>query len=134
MLKRVDHVGIVVRDLVDGERWLHEAFGLQVQRRLDLPQGGRAVFYTCGDTLIEMIQVGDPEERRQRLGPDATARIDHIAIEVDDVGATLKRLAPLGVRTTTPEPVTRGGTTSVWTIGDTTGGVSYQFMKKAPAS
>jgi methylmalonyl-CoA/ethylmalonyl-CoA epimerase len=134
MLKRVDHIGVIVRDLAEGERWLHDVFGLQVQRRLDLPQGGRAVFYTCGDVQIEMIQVGDPEERRQRLGPDAQARIEHIAIEVDDVGATLKRLAPLGVRTTTPQPVARGGTISAWTVAETTGGVSYQFMQKAPAS
>jgi methylmalonyl-CoA/ethylmalonyl-CoA epimerase len=134
MFKRVDHIGVIVRDLEDGQHWVHEVFGLPVQRTLDLPQGGRAVFYTCGNIQIELIALGDPEERRQRLGNEARARIEHIAVEVDDVRATLRSLSSLGVRTTAPEPVQRGGTLSAWTVAETTGGVSYQLMQKLPAS
>jgi methylmalonyl-CoA/ethylmalonyl-CoA epimerase len=133
MFKRVDHIGVIVRDLADGERWLHEVFGLSAQRRLDLPNG-RAVFYDCGNVQIELIALGDPEERRARLGDGARARIEHIAVEVDDVRAALKTLSALGVRITTPEPVQRANAVSAWTVAETTGGVSYQLMQKLPAS
>ncbi len=68
-VKRLDHVGVVVDRLVEAERWLGETFRLPVQRTLEVPEGRiREVFYTCGDTRIEVLETGDPEARRCRLG------------------------------------------------------------------
>lgn len=130
-MKRLDHVGVVVDSLAEAERWLGKAFGLPVQRTLEVPEGKiRAVFYTCGDTQIEVLEIGDPEARRRRLGTGVRARVEHIAIEVDDLEAVMAALAPLGVRTTAPEPRRSGDTLNYWTVAETTGDVAYQFVQK----
>ena len=51
---------------------------------------------------------------------------------MDDLRGVLARLAALGVRTTTPEPRRIGNTLTIWTEEDTTGGISYQLIAKAP--
>lgn len=122
-------------DLQEAGRWLGEHFGLPLQRTLDLPDRGiRAAFYRCGDIDIEVIEVTDPEARRRRLGEGERARIEHIAVEVGDLQTILAGLAALGVRTNAPEPLRVGDSLSVWTVPDSTGGVSYQLIQRGAAS
>jgi len=90
----------------------------------------KALFYGCGDADVEIIQLADADAQRQRLGEGNRARIDHIAIEVDDIQAVMKKLTPLGVGTTESEPRRAGDRLSVWTVAETTGGVSYQFIQR----
>ena len=133
MFRRIDHVGVIVDDLEEARRWLAEVFGLPLRRSVDVPEGRiRGEFYGCGDVDIEVLEIGDPEVRRRRLGESARARIEHIAVEVDSLGAALSRLAPLGVRTTTPEPRRSGNTLNLWTVEETTGGISYQLIERTP--
>ncbi len=133
MFRRIDHVGVIVDDLDEARRWLTEVFGLPLRRSVDVPEGRiRGEFYACGDVDIEVIEIGDPEARRRRLGGGARARIEHIAVEVDDLCASLGRLAALGVRTTAPEPRRSGNTLNVWTVDETTGGISYQLIERIP--
>ncbi len=129
--RRVDHIGVIVADLDDQKRWLGSVLGLPVTREIDSPQMKlKAIFYRCGDVDIEIIQLTDAEARRHRLGESNRARIEHIAIEVADVQAVMETLAPLGVRTTGPAPRRTGDRLSVWTVAETTGGVSYQFTQR----
>ena len=133
MFRRVNHIGVIVADLAEARRWLAEVFGLSMSRSVELPETRiRGEFYPCGEIDIEVIEIGDPEARRRRLGEGRRARIEHIAVEVDDLRGVLERLAALGVRTTTPEPRRIGNTLTIWTEEDTTGGTSYQLIAKAP--
>ena len=49
-----------------------------------------------------MIEIKDSEARRASLGEHQRARIEHIAIEVDDLDATLRALEVLGVQPKAP--------------------------------
>ncbi len=126
-LKRIDHIGVIVDDL--GE-------AVALLRSLGLPEGPTleredlsAAFFPCGDVSIEVIQILDPEQRRRRLGDGQQARIEHIAIEVDDLDATLEGLAVLGIR---PDAQPREvlGSLTFWTAAETSDGVRYQFVQK----
>ena len=131
MFRRVNHLGVVVADLAEARRWLTEVFGLTLSRSVDLHDGRiHAEFYACGAIDIELIEIGDPEQRRRRLGDGRQARIEHIAVEVDNLGAALARLAALGVKTTSPEPRRVGNTLNAWTVEETTGGISYQLIER----
>ncbi len=135
MFRRVNHIGIVVNDLAEVRRWLREVFGLSMSRTVDLAEGRiHGEFYPCGDIDIEVIEIGDPEVRRRRLGDGRQARIEHIAVEVDDLGASLSRLTSLGVRTTTPEPRRIGNSLHAWTVEETTGGIAFQLIEQSPRS
>jgi len=131
--RRINHIGVIVEDLTESKRWLAEVFGMPLNRTVDLPEGQiHGEFYRCGEVDIELVHIGDPEQRRSRLR-GARVRIEHIAVEVDDLEGTLGRLRALGVKTTTPQPRRAGNSLTAWTVDDTTGGVSYQLMQLGPA-
>ena len=132
MLKRIDHVGVIVDDLGQAKSFLTD-LGLQLDRDLVIPGRLRAAFFTCGETQIEVIEIDEPGERAQRLG-DSTARIEHVAIEVDSLSTTLAALRGLGVETTTADPMAVGANLNYWTRAETCDGVQYQLIEKGAAA
>ena len=132
MLSRVHHIGVVVDDLADAERLLRDVLGLTLARSLDIPgRPDRSRFYRCADVDIEVIEVLEPEARARRLG-DARARIEHIAFEVADLGATSAQLGSYGV--TVGEPLRLGTTLNVWTDPETSNGLLIQLVQTSPGS
>ena len=131
VLKRIDHVGVIVDNLDEAKRFLAN-MGMRFDRDLVVPGRLRAAFYTCGETQIEVIEIDEPAERARRLG-DAAARIEHVALEVDSLSATLEALRGLGVETTTSAPMAVGANLNFWTKADTCDGVQYQLIEKGAA-
>jgi methylmalonyl-CoA/ethylmalonyl-CoA epimerase len=130
-LKRIDHVGVIVDDLDRLSRLLGEVLGLELVRTLEDPERGlRARFFRCGDADIELVQLDDAEARASRLG-DAQARVEHIAIEVDDLAMAAGELALRGVRMTAVEPLRIGRTSSYFTEPASSGGVMLQFLQRS---
>jgi methylmalonyl-CoA/ethylmalonyl-CoA epimerase len=129
-LKRIDHIGVVVDDLERVSGFLRDVLGLQLSRTLDDPERRvRANFFRCGDVDIELVELGDPAAREQRLG-QSTARVEHIAIEVDDIAATAGQLGERGVRMNTDEPVRGAPTLSYWSLPQTSGGIMLQLLQR----
>jgi hypothetical protein len=126
-LRRIDHVGIVVRGLADPAGLLG-ALGLEPARanRNDESTGH---YFPCGDASIELIEVHDDEARARRLPAGADAVIEHIAIEVDDLEAVHRTLTARGVDVTWP-PFPSGDAMMIWTEASTSGGVQYQFLRR----
>ena len=129
MLKRLDHVGVIVDDLEEASRFL-SGMGMQHDRDLEIPGRLKASFYSCGDAKVEVIEICGPAERAQRLGSEK-ARIEHIAIEVDDLTTTVQALQGLGVRTQTTDPIRVGPNINFWTVAETCDGVVYQLLQRA---
>ena len=127
MFKRIDHVGVIVDNLEEAERFLRR-LQLSAVREVTIPGLLKGVFYLCGDTQIELIEVIDDQERAQRLGGDK-ARVEHIAMEVEDLEKTAQALRGLGVRFT-GEPQKSGNTLISFTVPETCDGVMYQLIQK----
>ena len=132
MLKRIDHVGVIVDDLEEAKGFLSE-LGLRFDRELEIRGRLRAAFYACGETQLEVIEIDEPAERAQRLG-GSSARIEHVAFEVDSLSTTMQALRGLGVQTTTADPMALGANLSYWTKAETCDGVQYQLIEKGAAS
>jgi methylmalonyl-CoA/ethylmalonyl-CoA epimerase len=132
-MKRLDHVGVVVENLPAARRFLDEVLGFTFDRSLSIPGRLEAVFYQCGDTGVELIEVSDPDERERRLG-NATARIEHIAVEVDDLNAAFDQLTAAGVEATTAAPVVGGPLRSYFTRPETSNGVMFQIFDRVDVS
>ena len=131
MLKRIDHVGVIVDDLEEAKGFLSE-LGLRFDRELEIRGRLRAAFYACGETQLEVIEIDEPAERAQRLG-GSSARIEHVAFEVDSLSTTMQALRGLGVQTTTADPMALGANLSYWTKAETCDGVQYQLIEKGAA-
>ena len=130
-LKRIDHVGIVVDDLADARRQLEKLLGLPAVPGVSNVHVS-TLYFPCGDVSIEAIEIHDEDARGLRLGTEK-ARIEHIAIEVDDVQATLQALEGLGIRATS-QPRESGRTLTFWTVPETSDGMMLQFLQKNPGT
>jgi methylmalonyl-CoA/ethylmalonyl-CoA epimerase len=130
-LKRVHHIGVAVADLGRARELLGEKLGLPLVRE---SQGSGAIpstaFYQCGEVQIELLEHERPEDRAAWLGGDNTGRIEHIAIEVDDLEATLRALEALGITAAPPRPGPLG--VSARTNPETTNGIVLQLLQPAP--
>jgi len=132
MIKRLDHVGIVVDDLTDAKRLLGQTLGLHLSRELEVPTLARRVaFFQCGDAMIEIIEDLDAAAKARALS-GASARIEHIAIEVDDVDSALDQLRASGVRTNGLGILRVGSRRNAWTDPATTDGIVIQLMSHSP--
>jgi methylmalonyl-CoA/ethylmalonyl-CoA epimerase len=118
-LRRIDHVGIVVDDMAAHVSQL-EGLGLSLGRTNENDESF-ARYYPCGDPSVELIEVRDAAARERRLPPGEQARIEHIAFEVDDL------LEARGVTVSWP-PFPSGSAQMIWTDGESSGGVQYQFL------
>ena len=129
----IEHVGIVVDNVMEAKAFLGDVLGLEFHREVDLPNRGvKAAFFRSGSIQVEVIECVDPDLREGRLGPPGTrARIEHIAILVDDLNGHLDALKAKGVRTVPPDPpyTVTPGRTWVMTDPGTTGGVMYQIIE-----
>lgn len=128
-LRRIDHIGIVVDDLAEAERLLRDILGLVEGDRVER-ENLRSVFFACGGTEIELVELIDPAQRRERLG-DGQARIEHVAFEVDDLDEVYAALDALGVKAKAP-PVAAERYRTFFTRPETADGVGYQFLQRTP--
>ena len=128
LVKRVHHIGVAVADLDRGKELLGTTLGLPlVREHRSTGDGPSTAFFRCGDVEIELLEHSRPEDRAAWLGGDNLGRIEHIAIEVEDLDATLTALRALGV---TGEPVRPGSLgVSVRTHPDTTTGIVLQLLQ-----
>lgn len=123
-MKRVDHIGIAVADLAVVDELLAGKLGLEKVREFTMPNGNRGAFYRLGDVEIELTE-HNAELKPKRL-EGAQARIDHIALEVDDLDGTVTSLAEMGIKGDLAKAV---GGNSLRTDKDTTAGITLQFIQ-----
>jgi len=134
MSARVDHVGVVVASLDAAVDFVHEALGLDLKLSPPAsPDGVRIAFYGGEGARVELIQVSTPAALASRLG-DAVARIEHIAIEVDDVRVVVEQLRARGVRFVTEEPFVLRDMLAIWTVAETSAGIQWQLFSRVPVT
>lgn len=126
---RVHHVGIAVADLDAAEEIVRGRLGFPLIRREDAAEtrGVRAAFFDAGNVEIELLWHADPEENRSWLAGAPQARVEHIALQVPDLGKAIEALTALGIRLAPPRPGPIGD--SVRTLPETSGGITYQVLQ-----
>jgi catechol 2,3-dioxygenase-like lactoylglutathione lyase family enzyme len=128
----LDHVGVVVADLDAAEEFVVRVFGLSVAKRVELPELAlRAVFFSAGDAMIELLEVTDPEARRQRLPDGTQANVEHIALKVPDLDEAADACADHGIQLSSPAgdaALVVGSTRNLWSIAETSAGIGIQLV------
>jgi methylmalonyl-CoA/ethylmalonyl-CoA epimerase len=100
MLKKIQHLGIIVEDL-DQKIKKFEGFGLRCTQVIEKKEDGlKLAFFPIGDTLIELIHSAPPKELDHltnvvRSHKDA---VNHICFEVDDMDAAIRDFEKNGAR------------------------------------
>ena len=140
------HVGIIVADLDAAVEFATGLLGLEVEKRVSLAaENTEIVFLHCGDVLLELIEISDPEVRARRVRvPGAKAEIEHVALAVDDLDSIVGELSGEGLAftagagkvETTTDPLEVAGTKSLFTSRRTSAGILVQLIEDVgePAS
>lgn len=98
MLKKIHHVGIVVRNIEEALRFYRDVLGLHVHKSAEVrDQGVRAALLTCGHSEIELIEPIDPAGTVARFLEKRGEGLHHLCFETDDVERELDAAKAKGI-------------------------------------
>ena len=105
MIKRIDHVAILLPDLESGTNFWVDALGLPLENIEDVPeQQVKIAFLPVGDSHVELLEPTNDTSGiasyLQRRGPG----LHHICLEVDDIEETLAQLKKANIPLIDEEP------------------------------
>jgi methylmalonyl-CoA/ethylmalonyl-CoA epimerase len=99
ILKKFDHIGIVVNDLQKSMDALSNFFGLECQELMEIKESGiRIAFYPLGSGQMEVIEFQKPIEGVDSLVTRPGAGIQHVAFQVEDFNQALEQLTAKGLK------------------------------------
>ena len=97
-LKRVDHVGIAVKNLDEAVKF-YESLGFKASGyEVVAEQKVKVAFLPCGDSELERLESTEPDGPIARFIEKNGPGIQHIAIRVDDIDKALEELKAKEVR------------------------------------
>ncbi|MDD4334349.1 MAG: methylmalonyl-CoA epimerase [Desulfotomaculaceae bacterium] len=104
MLKKVDHIGIAVKDLAEATKF-YEALGLKsVGTEIVEEQKVKVAFFPVGDSEVELLESTAPDGPIAKYIDKNGAGIQHIAFRVDNIEKALAELKEKGVRLIDEKP------------------------------
>lgn len=107
LIRKVDHIGIVVRSLDEVLPLYHEHLGLPLARVEAVPeQGVRIAFLPAGESEIELLEPTDPGGGVAAFLEKRGESMHHICFEVEDIEGALAELRAQGVRLIDEQPKT----------------------------
>ncbi len=114
MIKRIDHVAIVVENLEDALTFWQDALGLEIAHTEDVPeQESLIAFLPVGNSDVELVKPTTDTSGIARYLDKRGPGIHHLCFEVDDLEATLDRLDSLGIELINREPTVGAGGTRI---------------------
>lgn len=105
MFGRIDHIGVAVEDIEAAIGLYEESFSMELAHRETVEsQGVEAVLLDVGDGHVELLAPLGPDtpvgKYLERKGPG----LHHVAYAVEDIDATLERVAAAGIELIDSEP------------------------------
>jgi lactoylglutathione lyase len=101
MLKKIEHVGIQVRDLDRSIKFYTEVLGLTLRQRVQLNETTELAYMTLGDGTSEIELVRKTTEYTYAK----ESIVHHLGFTVDDLPGLLERLRAHGVELIHQQPL-----------------------------
>ena len=99
ILKKFDHIGVVVEDLEQAMEELSNFFGLDCQEVLEMKDTGiRIAFYPLGSGQMEFIEFQKPIEGVDPIVMRPGKGIQHIAFQVENFKQAVTGLTAKGLK------------------------------------
>ena len=96
MIKKIEHIGVAVKNLNEAEKFYSESLSIDILDRE--VHGDMKVSFLCiGETSIELLEGLAPDSVIAKFIEKRGEGIHHIAFEVDDIDRALETLKKQGV-------------------------------------
>jgi methylmalonyl-CoA/ethylmalonyl-CoA epimerase len=128
---KIDHIGIATRHLDEGLAIWRDALGLSVEATEEIAeQGVRVAMLPIGDTHVELLEALRPDSSVGKFIEKRGPGIHHIAVEVDDIKASLADLKSKGARLVDETPrIGAGGCLIAFVHPSSTNGVLLELVQ-----
>jgi len=129
---KLHHIGIATNQLAEGLAVWRDVLGLEIDATEDIAeQGVRVAMLPIGETHVELLQPLHPNSPVGKFLAKRGPGIHHIAIEVEDIRASLAALAGKGARLIDEEPrVGMGGCLVAFIHPSSTDGVLLELVQR----
>jgi methylmalonyl-CoA/ethylmalonyl-CoA epimerase len=105
MFGRIDHIGVAVEDLEASIALYEQSFEMKLAHRETVEsQGVEAVLLDVGEGHVELLRPLGPDTAVGKFLARKGTGLHHVAYAVDDIEATLGRLAAAGLELIDSEP------------------------------
>ncbi|MEY3598629.1 MAG: hypothetical protein RL521_1051 [Bacteroidota bacterium] len=107
MIRKIEHLGIAVKDIEASNRLFEQLFGSSPYKQEVVEREGVLTsFFHLGESKIELLQATNEESPIAKYLDKNKEGIHHIALDVDDILEEMKRLQDLGfvLLSDTPKP------------------------------
>jgi methylmalonyl-CoA epimerase len=99
MIKKLDHVGLAVKDAQETAALLSRLFGFEIAETRAEPEAGfRSTLISRADVALELIEPMGAQGMIQKFIEKRGGGLHHISIQVSDLEGEMKRLKALGVQ------------------------------------
>lgn len=134
MIKRIDHIAIVVQDIEAALGFWKDALGLELAHVEDVPEQESVVaFLPSGESEVELVKPTTEASGVARYLIKRGPGMHHICFEVEDIEATLVRLQRCGVRLINQRPtIGTGGKKIAFVHPESTHGVLVELYELTP--
>ena len=109
-VKKIDHIGIAVKNLDETMKFYADALGLKtVATEVVEDQKVRIAFIPVGDSEVELIESTSPDGPVAKFIESRGEGLQHIAFRVDNIEEALQELKSKGIRLIDEKPRKGGG-------------------------
>src|SRR6266850_4017609 len=129
---KIDHIGIATRQLEEGLAVWRDALGLRINSTEEIAeQGVRVAMLAVGETHVELLEALTPDSPVGKFLAKRGPGIHHIALEIDDIAASLAELKSKGARLIDETPrVGAGGCLVAFVHPSSTDGVLLELVQR----
>lgn len=97
MIKKIEHLGIAVKDLNVSIPLYEKLFQTPCYKTEAVEsEGVKTAFFQIGESKIELLEASNPESPIAKFLEKRGAGFHHVAFEVDDIDEEIKRLSKEG--------------------------------------
>lgn len=130
MIRRVNHIAIVVANLDEALTTYQDRLGLVLSKRMLMPeQEVEIAFLPAGESVIELIQPVTETSGVAKYLASRGEGLHHICLEVDSVQNTLEELAARSVRLINEQPIRAAEGYGIFAHPKATHGVLIEFLE-----
>ena len=105
MLKKIEHIGIAVKNINEANELFKELFGKESYKTETVESEGVSTsFFMLGESKVELLEAQNENSAIAKFIEKRGEGIHHVAFEVDDIYAEIKRLQAQGFEVLNPEP------------------------------
>ena len=95
-VKRIEHVGVIVKDTEASRKLWEGCFGIPLGST-EANANRRLALYPVGESMVELIAGTTPDSRHARMIAEGKGGLNHICFEVEDIDEALAELKAKGI-------------------------------------